>query len=81
MVSGQGSLFDQGTEVGTRPLGRSLERTALGDGAWLDIRREWIAGSSVLFDRLVAAVPWRADRRRMYDREVDVPRLLRGEAL
>ena len=28
------------------------------------------------FAELRAAVPWRADRRMMYDREVDVPRLL-----
>jgi alkylated DNA repair dioxygenase AlkB len=76
MVSGQGSLFDQGTEVLARPLGRSLERIALGDGAWLDVRRHWIAGSALLFDRLLAAVPWRSDRRRMYDRTVDVPRLI-----
>jgi alkylated DNA repair dioxygenase AlkB len=29
-----------------------------------------------LFDRLVRHVPWRAERRQMYEREVDVPRLL-----
>ncbi|HET8646231.1 MAG TPA: alpha-ketoglutarate-dependent dioxygenase AlkB [Vicinamibacteria bacterium] len=27
------------------------------------------------FDQLRAVVPWKAERRRMYDREVDVPRL------
>src|SRR5204863_103410 len=27
------------------------------------------------FDELRAAVPWKAERRRMYDRDVDVPRL------
>jgi alkylated DNA repair dioxygenase AlkB len=35
-----------------------------------------VAGADVLFQRLVEVVPWRAERRRMYEREVDVPRLL-----
>ncbi|HZP66044.1 MAG TPA: alpha-ketoglutarate-dependent dioxygenase AlkB [Rudaea sp.] len=30
------------------------------------------------FDVLLAAVPWSAQRRRMYDRDVDVPRLTAG---
>jgi alkylated DNA repair dioxygenase AlkB len=30
----------------------------------------------VVFQRLLAGVPWRSERRRMYDRTVDVPRLL-----
>ena len=33
------------------------------------------------FDQLHAAVAWRADRRLMYDREVDVPRLLAHRSL
>jgi alkylated DNA repair dioxygenase AlkB len=35
-----------------------------------------MAGADVLFDRLRETVPWREERRRMYDRVVDVPRLL-----
>ncbi len=30
----------------------------------------------LLFERLITSVPWRSERRRMYDRTVDVPRLL-----
>jgi alkylated DNA repair dioxygenase AlkB len=33
-------------------------------------------GADALFERLLTAVPWRAERRTMYDRVVDVPRLL-----
>ena len=33
-------------------------------------------GADELFDRLAETVPWRAERRRMYERVVDVPRLL-----
>jgi alkylated DNA repair dioxygenase AlkB len=72
----QQSLFDTEEVVGPRPLDPSLEREDLGDGAWIDVRREWIAGSDVLFELLHTTVPWRSERRRMYDRTVDVPRLL-----
>lgn len=52
------------------------ERTILSRGAWVDIQRGWLAGSGALFGRLMEQVPWRAERRKMYDRTVDVPRLL-----
>lgn len=52
------------------------ERTILTHGAWVDVQRGWLAGSGALFGRLVEQVPWRAERRKMYDRTVDVPRLL-----
>ncbi|WP_216900733.1 alpha-ketoglutarate-dependent dioxygenase AlkB, partial [Nocardia alni] len=45
--------------------------------AWVDVLPGWLRGADALFDRLVAGVPWRADRRQMYDRVVDVPRLVR----
>ena len=45
-------------------------------GAWVDVQRGWLAGSAALFARLAGRVPWRAERRQMYDRTVDVPRLL-----
>lgn len=52
------------------------ERRVLGDGAWIDIRSGWLTGADELFDELATAVPWRAERRPMYDRVVDVPRLV-----
>jgi alkylated DNA repair dioxygenase AlkB len=45
-------------------------------GAWVDLRPGWLEGAGAVFDRLLDAVPWRAEQRRMYDRVVDVPRLL-----
>jgi alkylated DNA repair dioxygenase AlkB len=53
-----------------------MEHRALGDGAWVDLRRAWVTGADALFSRLVTGVSWRADRRAMYDRVVDVPRLV-----
>jgi len=72
----QGSLLDLGDEAGPRPLGSSVQRTVLAHGAWIDLRPGWIAGADTLFERLAGSVPWRAERRPMYDRVVDVPRLL-----
>ncbi|MEU2390961.1 alpha-ketoglutarate-dependent dioxygenase AlkB [Streptomyces sp. NPDC007369] len=71
----QGSLFDQEDEIRLGPLG-GLKRTPLGDGAWVDRLPGWLSGADTLFERLAAGVPWRAERRQMYEREVDVPRLL-----
>jgi alkylated DNA repair dioxygenase AlkB len=72
----QGSLFDLGTEPGPGPLGGSVERVELTRGAWVDIRPGWFAGADDLFLFLRDNVPWRAERRQMYERVVDVPRLL-----
>ena len=71
----QGSLFDQTDEVRLGSLD-GLRRTPLGSGAWIDVLPGWLSGADVLFERLAADVPWRAERRAMYDQVVDVPRLL-----
>jgi alkylated DNA repair dioxygenase AlkB len=71
----QGSLFDQADELRLGPLD-GISRTHLGFGAWLDVLPGWLNGSDVLFEQLAAEVPWRAERRTMYDNVVDVPRLL-----
>ncbi len=63
-LSVQGSLFD------------CTERRTLTDGAWIDVRAGWLTGHDGLFDELVETIPWRAERRQMYDRVLDVPRLV-----
>lgn len=64
----QSSLFDQ------------ADRRDLGNGAWLEVRSGWLsqdgARDDTLFDELLATIPWRAERRQMYDRMLDVPRLV-----
>lgn len=60
----QGSLFEH------------AERRTLGDGAWLDVRSGWLTDADTLFDELRERIPWRTERRQMYDRVLDVPRLL-----
>jgi alkylated DNA repair dioxygenase AlkB len=72
----QASLLDLAPGPALGDLGAAVARTPLSDGAWIDLRPGWLTGADVLFERLAQVVPWRGERRRMYDRVVDVPRLL-----
>ena len=64
----QSSLFDQ------------TDRRDLGNGAWLEVRSGWLSqdhsADDTLFGELRDQIPWRAERRQMYDRVLDVPRLV-----
>jgi len=71
----QASLLDLTGQPGFGSLD-GLQRTGLSDGAWIDVLPGWLTGADELFSRLFEVVPWRAERRKMYDRVVDVPRLL-----
>ncbi len=73
----QGTLFD--TDPGpaaTGPGPLHPERTVLTRGAWIDVQRTWLTGADDVLATLAHDVPWRAERRQMYDRVVDVPRLV-----
>ncbi|SEO53754.1 alpha-ketoglutarate-dependent dioxygenase AlkB [Actinacidiphila rubida] len=70
----QASIFDAG-EIGLGDLA-GVRRTPLSRGAWIDTLPGWLSGADDLFQDLADHVPWRAERRRMYDNVVDVPRLL-----
>jgi alkylated DNA repair dioxygenase AlkB len=71
----QTSLLDLADEPVLAPLDSSVRRRPLTAGAWIDTRPGWLSGASELFTELLQTVPWRAERRQMYDRVVDVPRL------
>lgn len=71
-VDFQSSLFDT---TSTHEPAR-IERRPLSSGAWVDVARNWLADADDVFATLVRDVPWRAERRAMYDRVVDVPRLV-----
>ncbi len=72
----QGTLFEPAADSpGLRDLEPAVRHT-LTRGAWVDVRRDWVTGADEVLARLVADVPWRAERRQMYDRVVDVPRLV-----
>ncbi|KAB1942232.1 alpha-ketoglutarate-dependent dioxygenase AlkB [Micromonospora sp. ALFpr18c] len=67
-------LADAGPTLG--PLPGQIRRHQLSRGAWVDHLPGWVRGSDTVLDTLLTEVPWRAERRTMYDSEVDVPRLL-----
>jgi alkylated DNA repair dioxygenase AlkB len=70
----QASLFDTGAPA-LGDLG-GVRRTGLDDGAWIDTLPGWLSGADELFAELAERVPWRAERRQMFDNLVAVPRLL-----
>lgn len=72
----QSSLLDIGAAPKPGPLAGTVTRSPLTDGAWIDLRAGWIEAADTLFEILLDSVPWRAEQRPMYDRIVDVPRLL-----
>jgi len=72
--TGAGPVTRRGT--GLRDLDGAVQHLPLDDGAWLDLVPGWATGSDAMFERLVAEVPWQADTRTMYDRVVEVPRLV-----
>lgn len=78
----QSSLFADAVDTSAA---LAPERRVLGRGAWVDVQRDWLRDPDDVLAALVARVPWRAERREMYDAVVDVPRLvhtyLRGAPL
>ena len=73
VVDFQSSLF---ADAATDFVGLAPERRHLSRGAWVDVQRNWLAAPDDAFSALVEAVPWRSERREMYDSVVDVPRLV-----
>ena len=73
----QTSLFDlPEPDAGPGALAGQVTRQVLSRRAWVDLLPGWLSGADALFDDLRTQVPWEAERRQMYDRVVDVPRLL-----
>lgn len=71
----QGSLLDVDRAPALGDLAPA-RRIPLARGAWVEHLPGWVQGSDRLFEVLTREVPWRGERRAMYDRVVDVPRLL-----
>ncbi len=88
----QPTLFDAAGDApafrplprGGAPAAHAGARLHLAGGAWVEHHPNWLRGAGALLDALAGAVDWRAERRTMYQRVVDVPRLVRfygeGEA-
>ncbi|MGN7248918.1 alpha-ketoglutarate-dependent dioxygenase AlkB [Janibacter anophelis] len=70
----QSSLFDTADSPTLGDLDRR-HRRFLDETAWLDLLPGWACGTDEVLATLLHEVPWRSERRQMYDAVVDVPRL------
>jgi alkylated DNA repair dioxygenase AlkB len=74
----QPTLFDRGEPaVDAAELGRA-RRVDLDGTSWVEHLPDWVRGQDALMAELVRTTRWRSERRWMYDRAVDVPRLVAG---
>jgi alkylated DNA repair dioxygenase AlkB len=71
----QFGLFGAGPPVFDVRLAR-VRRFELEHGAWLEHHSGWLDGHARVFEELRANAAWVQHRRMMYEREVDVPRLI-----
>ena len=53
----------------------AVERLDLGEGAWIDVARGWMAGADALFDDLLHGVAWATTTLFRYDHHVEERRL------
>jgi alkylated DNA repair dioxygenase AlkB len=53
-----------------------VRRLTLPHGAWVEHHPGWLSGHARVFETLLRETPWQQHRRSMYEREVDVPRLV-----
>ena len=53
----------------------AVERLELGEGAWVDVARGWLATARELYEHLLAEVPWQTSQLFRYDHVVEERRL------
>jgi alkylated DNA repair dioxygenase AlkB len=70
----QASLFDIGDPAFDPELS-GLARLELDHGAWVDYLPHWLGGHEAVYQDLAGSADWKQERRLMYHRTVDVPRL------
>jgi len=75
MLAQQIGLFGHG-RPGVDHGFASLSRIQLDESAWVDHTPGWVTGHARLMDQLVASTRWHSERREMYERMVEVPRLM-----
>jgi alkylated DNA repair dioxygenase AlkB len=72
----QPSLLDVDTDVELAPA--PFRRLQLDTDSWLDHGPAWLRGADALLEELLRSANWTQRRVRMYDAEVDEPRLTAG---
>ncbi len=76
MAVWQRSLFEIDEAAGPDPAFEGLEHWDLSGATWLEYVPGWLRRHDLVFEALLERVPWRGERRPMYERTVDVPRLV-----
>jgi len=65
-----------GTTIGFDGSFSQARRVELAGGAWVEYAPGWVSGHDALFEQLERELSWKSERRHMYERVVDTPRLL-----
>jgi alkylated DNA repair dioxygenase AlkB len=73
-MSAQLDLFGRG-EPQFDPTFADAQRVELANDAWLELVPHWLRGHQALFDALLAHTRFHQERRLMYDKMLEVPRL------
>ena len=76
LVDVQSTLFETPSDDAASVCFGTLTRRDLGSGAWVDVVPSWLPGADEVFTTVRADVPWRTERRKIYDSLVDIPRLI-----
>jgi alkylated DNA repair dioxygenase AlkB len=75
VLAGQRSLFGSGhPEID--PALAGLRRRWLDADSWLDHAPGWVTGHQALFEALEASTRWQRERLHIYERTMEVPRLV-----
>jgi alkylated DNA repair dioxygenase AlkB len=75
MLAGQRSLFG-GAPPAADDTFATIRRRYLDASAWVDHAPGWLSGHELVMEDLARTTRWQQPRREMYDRTVDVPRLV-----
>jgi alkylated DNA repair dioxygenase AlkB len=78
MLAGQRSLLGGGPPAVDQAALRRLQRRVLEAGAWVDYVTGFVSGHEALMEEIVASTRWQQPRREMYEKIVEVPRLVAG---
>lgn len=75
-MSAQLCLLDRAARIPSFDGGfAGLRRRDLGAEAWIDYAQRWLSAHQSMFEILSATTRWHGNRRHMYERVVEVPRL------
>jgi alkylated DNA repair dioxygenase AlkB len=75
-AAGQVSLLGRGAPAVDPGALLGLRRIPLDESAWIEYLPGWVRGHQQVLDDLARTTRWRSERRHMYERMVDIPRLV-----